>query len=210
MANVPTAGGRYGDTYLMGDAPDDAGLGRDAAIFLPPAGVVESFPLPGALRRWVVRTSRRVERPIAADLTDAIRRRTGIEVNPEAVEGLSAFGVEKRLTARLATGRTWLAGDAAHVVSPIGGQGMNLGWLGARTAAREIEAFRSGRTTLESAGAAYDAKTRARAGIAIARAEWNMRVGRPTRFPLPRDLLVRALLAPPLAPWLARRFTMQG
>ena len=45
----------YPDSYLMGDFADGTGFGPDAALFLSGAGIVESFPLPGQLRRWVVR-----------------------------------------------------------------------------------------------------------------------------------------------------------
>ncbi|MGK4455536.1 FAD-dependent monooxygenase, partial [Klebsiella pneumoniae] len=40
---------------------------------------------------------------------------------------LSAFRVNERLAARYRLGRCFLAGDAAHIHSPAGGQGMNTG-----------------------------------------------------------------------------------
>ena len=45
----------YPDCYIMGDFPDDTGHGSDAVLYLEPEGIVESFPLPGGVRRWVVR-----------------------------------------------------------------------------------------------------------------------------------------------------------
>ena len=44
---------------------------------------------------------------------------------PQDLDGL------RLLAARLWEDRVLLAGDAGHVLSPIGGQGMNLGWLDA-------------------------------------------------------------------------------
>ncbi len=52
---VPVRSRDYRDRYLMGDFADGTGFGADAALFLAADGIVESFPLPGGLRRWVVR-----------------------------------------------------------------------------------------------------------------------------------------------------------
>ena len=121
----------YPDSYLMGDFADTTGFGPDAALFLESAGIVESFPLPGALRRWVVRLAAPGDGGDAGWLVETIRRRAGIDVDPASNSMLSRFGVRTRLVRRMVTGRTVLIGDAAHEISPIGGQGMNLGWLDA-------------------------------------------------------------------------------
>ncbi|QTX03418.1 FAD-dependent monooxygenase [Agromyces archimandritae] len=41
--------------YVMADGPDLGSVREEAIIALEPDGVVESFPLPGGRRRWVVR-----------------------------------------------------------------------------------------------------------------------------------------------------------
>ncbi|MFP3637215.1 hypothetical protein, partial [Bacillus sp. SIMBA_033] len=45
----------YPDSYIMGDYSDHTGHGSSAVLYLEPPGIVESFPLPHGVRRWVVR-----------------------------------------------------------------------------------------------------------------------------------------------------------
>ncbi len=59
LLGTPVRAKDYPDSYLMGDFADTTGFGPDAALFLESAGIVESFPLPGGLRRWVVRLADR-------------------------------------------------------------------------------------------------------------------------------------------------------
>ncbi|HEY8430654.1 MAG TPA: FAD-dependent monooxygenase [Sandaracinaceae bacterium] len=204
---IPFRGDRYPGSYVMGDAPDTTTLGEEAAVFLHPEGLVESFPLPGGLRRWVVR--RTTEGPAsAAELASAVRERTGHRVDPSEVVRTSAFVAERLVAERFAVGRVALAGDAAHVISPIGGQGMNLGWIGACSLAEALAtAAKAGAPTPELEA---DGRRRSRMARAAARrAELNMWLGRPTAS-LCRDALVRALLSRPIVHGLARLFTMRG
>ncbi|MDZ7706370.1 MAG: NAD(P)/FAD-dependent oxidoreductase [Trueperaceae bacterium] len=213
-------GRAYGDVYLMADLPDDATasagtafakVGPDeAAIHLSPDGVVEAFPLPGGGRRWVAKTETLVDPADATVLSERVAERTGVRLDPAGATMVSAFGVQRRLARRLATGRVWLCGDAAHVVAPIGGQGMTLAWLGGRALADAWSDHLAGRASLPAAAARYDADQRARARRATERAAWNLRMGRASRFGAPRAWLVRALLTPPLAGRMARLFTMQA
>jgi 2-polyprenyl-6-methoxyphenol hydroxylase-like FAD-dependent oxidoreductase len=201
----------YPDSYLMGDFADGTGFGPDAALFLEGQGIVESFPLPGNLRRWVLRLG---AEPAGADarwLTRKIRERTGIDVDPRTNSMLSRFGVRSRLVRRMVTGRTALIGDAAHEVSPIGGQGMNLGWLDAVALAPVVLA------ALQGGGVPAQLRsferTRLRAAARAARqSEINMALGRPLCGVLlaVRNGAISAAAAVPAVNFLvARRFTMQ-
>ncbi|NIZ90266.1 FAD-dependent monooxygenase [Kineococcus rubinsiae] len=53
--------------------------------------------------------------------------RTDLGLEFTAVEWFSTYRVHHRVAAHFARGSVFLAGDAAHVHSPVGGQGMNTG-----------------------------------------------------------------------------------
>ncbi|MET3812192.1 NAD(P)/FAD-dependent oxidoreductase [Arthrobacter sp. UYEF3] len=199
----------YPDRYLMGDFADGTGFGPAAVLFLAPGGIVESFPLPGMLRRWVVRLGSAGATPDAVWLAREIRRRTDIPVDAGSNSMLSGFGVRSRLVRRMVIGRGILIGDAAHEISPIGGQGMNLGWLDALALAPLVPAAVAGSG---SGLPAFERNRRRRAARAVRQAEINMALGRPLRGGLlaARDGAVAAVAAFPAANRLvARRFTMQ-
>jgi 2-polyprenyl-6-methoxyphenol hydroxylase-like FAD-dependent oxidoreductase len=209
---TPVRAKDYPDSYLMGDFADTTGFGPDAALFLESAGIVESFPLPGNLRRWVVRLAESGNGGDARWLVGSIRQRTGIDVDPATNSMLSSFGVRSRLVRRMVTGRTVLIGDAAHEISPIGGQGMNLGWLDAVALAPVVLASLHGRHV----GAElrdFEAGRRAAAARAARQSEINMALGRPLPAG-PWSLRNRAIGAAGAVPavngFAARRFTMQG
>ncbi len=209
-AGIPFTGGRYDAHFVMGDFRDDTAFGAAAAIFLTEGGLVESFPLPGRTRRWVVATDAPVSSPRPDHLVSAIFARTSLGVDPRACSMISAFTPERRLAGRFVRGPIALAGDAAHVVSPIGGQGLNLGWLDAAALAEALWRGGVSAAGLSSPLRRYASERRRRAGIAIRRAELNMWIGRsrdPGDF---RRWALSMLLSSRAAPALSRRFTMRG
>lgn len=205
--DVPYPGSTYRDRYLMGDFPDTTPFGPVAMIALTGAGVVESFPLPGGERRWVVHTGTALLEATPGDLAALIAARTGLPVPAGECRMLSAFEVHRHLAARMVQGRVSLIGDAAHVVSPIGGQGMNLGWLDASA----LTPLLAAPDTAPAHWQAFEHTRRRSAWLATRQAELNMGLGRPVPPPAHarRERLVRALLAPAAQPTLARAFTMR-
>jgi 2-polyprenyl-6-methoxyphenol hydroxylase-like FAD-dependent oxidoreductase len=225
LAGVGSAVRDWGDHYLMGDF-EDPGAEPVAHIHLHRDGVVERFPLPGGRRRWVVHTGRERVPEQTGELAGRAFERIGIAPEPGTATMLSAFTVQRRLAGRMVSGRTVLVGDAAHGISPIGGQGMTLGWLDALALAPLLQdLFRGGpgRLGLLHAGerisgrleeypgfARFDSRRRRAARIAARQAEANMLLGRPMP-PVAcrvRDTTVRAAFAGGARNRLARLYTM--
>ncbi|KGJ79607.1 hypothetical protein GY21_04520 [Cryobacterium roopkundense] len=201
-------GGR--ETYLMCDYGDTGIYGADAVLYFERGGVVESFPLPDGTRRWVAMTDFLAEHASSSDLADVVRHRTGAVVG-QARGVASAFEVQQHRTNRMVAGRVLLVGDAAHQISPIGGQGMNLGWLEAAALAPALARAVAEGDAAASALAMYS-RTRMRAArMAMRQAGFNMSMGRPVRGLRlqARNALVRTLAVPPTSALVARAFTMR-
>ncbi len=204
-------GSSYPDTYAMGDFSDNTPFGSDAAIYLHSRGLVESFPLGNGLRRWVVKTDRYSPEATRSLLEEAVKRRTGFSLEGEENHMLSSFGVQKLVAKPMAAGNIALAGDSAHVVSPIGGQGMNLGWLDARDLAEVLGTCLSPDKKQDPRKLLAD-YSRRRTKICrkvIRRAEFNMKLGRTSPHPLFRKALVGLMLNTPLSNVMAQLFTMR-
>ena len=210
LLGVPFVGGSYADTYLMGDFADNTAFGADAAIYLTDEGIIESFPLPGGVRRWVVKTEGYAREATAADMSAWVGTRLGHPLPVETNTMLSVFGVQHFLARSFIQGRVALAGDAAHVLSPIGGQGMNLGWLDVWTLGEIFTLVFAENKRYEPLFALYNQRRLKAARAAIRRAEFNMMMGRKTALSRLRNGAVRVALRWPLEPLLARLFTMQG
>ena len=206
-ASIHYSGKRYPDTYIMGDFTDTTDFGADAAVFLPKDGLIECFPLPNGMRRWVVKTRDYISDPDDELLASFVKQRIGHDISGTKSTMLSSFGVQHFVAESFDKGRVLLAGDAAHVVSPIGGQGMNLGWLGAWKMAKQLSSARH--PDPESLLAYSDQHKKITAKVAR-RAEVNMRLGRASAVPMFKDWMIKGILHSPLKQKVAQLFTMRG
>ncbi|WP_329203021.1 MULTISPECIES: FAD-dependent monooxygenase [unclassified Streptomyces] len=97
-----------------------------------PGGMVMVGPLPGGVTRIIVcergtPPRRREGPPPFAEVAAAWQRLTGEDISAAEPVWVSAFGDAARQASEYRRGRVLLAGDAAHIHLPAGGQGMNTG-----------------------------------------------------------------------------------
>ena len=79
-----------------------------------------------------------------AEVIDVLTRAMGRDLGVREVGWLSRFHCDERQVAQYRYGRVFLAGDAAHVHSPMGGQGMNTGIQDAANLAWKLDAVLGG------------------------------------------------------------------
>ncbi|MCX6408603.1 MAG: FAD-dependent monooxygenase [Propionibacteriales bacterium] len=99
----------------------------EVQLFFAEQGLVVIAPLPGGRHRIVATMDDAPAQPTVADLQRILDDRGPGQAVVHSVVWSSRFRVAHRLAERFRDGNVFLAGDAAHVHSPAGGQGMNLG-----------------------------------------------------------------------------------
>jgi 2-octaprenyl-6-methoxyphenol hydroxylase len=142
-AGVPVHGWAYGQSAIVATIRH-AGTHEGEAIqhFLP-AGPFAMLPLDEGRSSivWSERTG--FAREVAAMDRESQRREIALRAagwrgDILAVEGLSTHPLQLGLARRFFAGRVALLADAAHVVHPLAGQGLNLGFEDAATLAEII------------------------------------------------------------------------
>jgi 2-polyprenyl-6-methoxyphenol hydroxylase-like FAD-dependent oxidoreductase len=129
---------------------DLSALQHEAYIVLGAQSVSAFWPLGPSLGRWTFQIWEQLdESPSLETLQELLRERAPwFRPRPEQLGWATTSSFERRIASHFGSGRLWLAGDAAHVTSPIGFQSMNRGFI----EASELAELVSGRLRGESSG----------------------------------------------------------
>jgi 2-polyprenyl-6-methoxyphenol hydroxylase-like FAD-dependent oxidoreductase len=112
------------------------------------------------------------------EIEDVLRRVSGADVRVKALESGSRWTDNTRLVDSYRRGRVLLAGDAAHVHSPFGGQGLSLGLVDAANLGWKLGAVIRGEMP-ESLLDSYTAERRPAAEAVLANTRAQLAIMRP-------------------------------
>ncbi|MGB3633223.1 MAG: FAD-dependent monooxygenase [Rubrobacteraceae bacterium] len=125
-------GDTYEQTLFLADLEMDWERG-DQRVYVDfaPASFYGLFPMPGDRRfRLIGSVTEDLEgreEITVEDVQQTLDEHSGLRTRITALNWSSIYRTHRRMTERFRVGRVFLAGDAAHIHSPAGGQGMNTG-----------------------------------------------------------------------------------
>lgn len=132
QAGIGFTGATYAESFALADVRMSWPLDRaEVSLHLSPEGVTVVAPLPDGEDHYrvVATVAEAPEHPGLADIQSIVDKRgpEGARSRVTEVVWSSRFRVHHRVADHYRAGRVLVAGDAAHVHSPAGGQGMNTG-----------------------------------------------------------------------------------
>lgn len=213
-STIAFEGGRYEESFVLADVsfavpPRE----QEVSLFFSPAGMVVVAPLPGGRHRIVATHRHEGERPDRAAIQHLLDTRGPERGGPAVVPVVaevhwsSAFRVHHRVADTYRDGRLLVMGDAAHVHSPAGGQGMNTGLVDAVVLAdrlARVVGHGESETLLDDYGAMR--RPAAVAVLALAGRLTKLALVRGRAPRTLRNLLLRTLGR---MPWFRRKLAMQ-
>jgi len=124
-------GGTYDHMFYVADIHGKGpAINGELNLALDDADFLGIFPLPGEGNSRLIGTVKREAEAAGrklewGDVSPKVLERMRFQV--ERVNWFSTYHVHHRVVHRFRVGRVFVAGDAAHIHSPVGGQGMNTG-----------------------------------------------------------------------------------
>jgi 2-polyprenyl-6-methoxyphenol hydroxylase-like FAD-dependent oxidoreductase len=197
-------GGTYQQVFYVADvSASGPAFDGELHVDLDEADFLAIFPLKGEGHARLIGTVRdkRAEHPETLKFEDVSRRAIeNMKVEVKQVSWFSTYRVHHRVTEHFRKGRCFLLGDAAHIHSPAGGQGMNTGLGDAINLAWKLKAVLAGQAP-DALLDTYEAERRAFARKLVATTDKAFTLataeGRLADF-------IRTRLAPVIVPTLFR------
>ena len=197
-------GGTYEGVFYVADVEVAGPIEDDELhVDLEEADFVLLFPMRGKGRVRLVGLVREPPDGVDSDLTfEDVRGRAvdNLRLDVAKVNWFSTYRVHHRVASKFRDGRVFLLGDAAHIHSPVGGQGMNTGIGDAVNLAWKLAAVLEG----EAPEALLDTYEPERIAFARRLVATTDRVFTVVTRRGPVARFVRTRLVPLLAPWLFR------
>jgi 2-polyprenyl-6-methoxyphenol hydroxylase-like FAD-dependent oxidoreductase len=146
-------GDTYKEAFWAADVTLDNELPtNEVNTIFHPDGLMMMFPLYPERRVYRLAmnvdtgepTDKRPQAPTIEQVQEVVQKRAPFALTITETHWLSAFRIHHRKIDQYRSGRVFLCGDAAHIHSPMGGQGMNTGIQDAYNLAWKIAAVQKG------------------------------------------------------------------
>jgi len=137
--NMDFSGNAYEGIFALGDVEINWSYPHTSAcMFLSEHGIAAAIPLKGENRyRFILGPKSRVRGRVAPidpkqsitldQFSELLNTLLPFKISVHSARWLSTFHLHHRLSSTFSLDNVFIAGDAAHIHSPVGGQGMNTG-----------------------------------------------------------------------------------
>ncbi len=152
-AQAGSARGSGGTRWLVVDCIDDDDPSPVAVFFCDPTRPAVTVPSPHNRRRWefMLLPDEREDDLLRTETIQALIEQARASLNPATelappqIMRRAIYTFHTLLATRFASGRVFLLGDAAHLMPPFGGQGMNSGMRDAHNLCWKLHMVLQGR-----------------------------------------------------------------
>jgi 2-polyprenyl-6-methoxyphenol hydroxylase-like FAD-dependent oxidoreductase len=128
LLKIPFEGVEFSETFLIVDIEGKSEATMPSPhFFFSKQGLAGLIAFKPELNRVILplKADEEIEENLSAIQSELKKRGCGEFFIPEEIKWFSHFKIHRRMVNKLREGNCLLAGDAAHIHSPVGGQGMN-------------------------------------------------------------------------------------